>query len=29
MYILVIVGIVAAAYFAARGLNSANDIYKY
>jgi hypothetical protein len=29
MYILVISGIVAAAYFAAKGLNSANDISKY
>lgn len=29
MYILVIAGIVLAAYFAAKGLNSANDISKY
>jgi hypothetical protein len=29
MYALVIMGIVTAAYFAAKGLNSANDISKY
>lgn len=29
MYMLVIVGIIVAAYFAAKGLNSANDISKY
>ena len=29
MYMLVIIGIVTAAYFAAKGINSANDISKY
>lgn len=29
MYVAVIIGIATAAYFAAKGLNSANDISKY